>query len=204
MTLQLGEPILMSFPTNVFCFYPCRSDKCPTGLSASPQSSCGWTSRDPSCSCSGASLLTTTWISAQKPQPESPLVVRQTVTPAVPRSLPAFPSRYRQPPSSRGRRERASAFQPGDVGVSHGPWRGGISSQNRPRRSEHSVWRQCCVPEALPGFRHRHRLCQVTRPLAISLSNVFFLWSCCAKVAQVMPGKQEVSQTGTWECQHRT
>lgn len=111
-----------SFPTKVFCLHPCRSDKCPTRSSASRRSSSRWTSRDPSCSCSGASLLTTTWISAQKPQPESPSVARQTVTPAVPSSLLAFPSRYRQPPSSRGGRERASAFQPGDVGGSPGPW----------------------------------------------------------------------------------
>lgn len=86
---------------------------------------------------------------------------------------------------------------------------GGTSFQSRPRRSEHSVWWQCCVLGALSGFRHRHRLCQISRRLPISLNNVVFLWSCSAKIAQVMPGKQEMSQTGTGECQnprkiHRT
>lgn len=64
--------------------------------SASPPGSSGWTSRDPSCSCSGASLLTTTWISVQTPQLESPSVAGWTVTPAVPSSPLAFPSRYSQ------------------------------------------------------------------------------------------------------------
>lgn len=120
MTLQTDAPMHTSHTCSAFI--PCRFEKCQTRLSASPPSSSGWTSRDHSCSCSGASLLTMTWISVQTPQPESPSVARWTVTPAVPSSPLAFPSRYSQPSSCRKEREKVSTFQPGDVGGSPGPW----------------------------------------------------------------------------------
>lgn len=170
-------------------FIPCRFERCQMRSSVSPLHSSSWTSSDHSCSCSGVSLLIMTLISVLKPQPESPSVAKWIVTPAVPSSPPAFPSRYSQPASCRETGDRVSVLWPGGAGGSPYPGHQGTASQSRPRGTDHSFW---------SGSAHSKELSpdvstSTAFPLfptfnPISFKNMDLFWRYNAKTTQTVPG----------------